>query len=146
MNPSPGLYKLLKSFEGCRLKAYLDDVGVPTIGWGTVRYPDGSRVQELDTITQEQADQYLAYEVGLKAAAVNGLGIGFNQNQFDALTDFAYNEGVTALTKSTLIKKARKNPNDPSIRDEFLKWSYAGHHLIEGLKRRREAEADLYFQ
>ena len=67
-----------------------------------------------------------------------------NQNQFDALCAFAYNVGINALKNSTLLKKVNKNPNDPTIRAEFLKWNKANGRALKGLTNRRIAEADLY--
>jgi lysozyme len=61
------------------------------------------------------------------------------------VTSFAYNVGVGALGDSTLLKKLKVNPNDPAIRDEFMKWVYAGGVVLPGLVTRRKAEADLYF-
>lgn len=145
MNASPRLFTLLKSFEGCRLVAYQDQASVWTIGWGSIMYRDGTRVQQGDEITQAKADDLLSWQVNLKAAAVNGLGINLNQNQFDALVDFAYNEGVGALDRSSLIKAIRMNANDPHIRDDFDMWIMAGGKKNDGLLKRRNAEADLYF-
>lgn len=125
--------------------AYQDQVGVWTIGWGNTRYKDGTRVAEFDTISQQEAEDLLWWDLGLKASAVNGLKIKFNQNQFDALSDFAYNLGVSALTNSTLVKKARMNVSDPAIHDEFLKWVFAGGKKNIWLMRRRSAESALYF-
>ena len=68
-----------------------------------------------------------------------------NQNQKDALTDFAYNCGVGNLKNSTLLKKVNANPIDASIRAEFLRWDKANGKVLAGLTRRREAEANLYF-
>lgn len=138
---------LIKSFEGCRLKAYRDAAGIPTIGWGTIRYPSGKRVQMGEQITQGQADEYLHFEVDMKAGAVSELvrGISLTQNQFDALVCFAYNVGTGGLAKSTLLKKLKVNPNDPAIRAEFLRWNRAGGKVLSGLTKRRAKEADLYF-
>ena len=76
-----------------------------------------------------------------------------NQNQFNALVSFAYNVGsdidtdtiAEGLGDSTLLKKVNKNPDDPSIRNEFLKWNKAGGKIITGLTRRRNEEASIYF-
>ena len=68
-----------------------------------------------------------------------------SQGQFDALVSFAYNVGLNALRNSTLIKKVNKNPSDPSIAKEFLKWNKVNGKALQGLTRRREAEAKLYF-
>ena len=67
-----------------------------------------------------------------------------NQNKFDALCCFAYNVGVNALKSSTLLKKVNINPNDPTIKNEFLKWNKANGRALTGLTKRRQEEADLY--
>jgi lysozyme len=67
------------------------------------------------------------------------------QNQFDALVSFCYNVGPSNLKSSTLLKKVNLNPNDPTIKNEFLKWNRGGGKVLDGLTRRRQAEADLYF-
>jgi lysozyme len=68
-----------------------------------------------------------------------------NQNQFDALVSFCYNLGAGALKRSTLIKKVNADPNDPSIKLEFLKWNKSGGKVLNGLTLRRNAESELYF-
>lgn len=65
-------------------------------------------------------------------------------HQVDALTNFAYNCGVAALRKSTLLKLVNQNPKNPKIRDAFMMWTKAGGKVLPGLVRRREAEADLF--
>lgn len=147
MTPSVNCYNLIKRFEGCYLEAYLDPVGIWTIGWGTIQYPDGTAVKQGDKITQAQADYYLEYEVNIKAKSVDNLvqPAKVNQNQFDALTSFTYNVGTGAFGDSTLLRKLKVNPNDPTIRDEFMRWVYGGGVVLPGLVTRRKAEADLYF-
>ena len=104
MNVSQEGIDLIKSFEGCRLKAYPDPGtgGAPwTIGWGAT-----TGVVEGMTCTQEQADQMLADDVAKVAGQVNSLlKIKVNQNQFDALVSFAYNAGAGALAISTLLPR-----------------------------------------
>ena len=68
-----------------------------------------------------------------------------NQNQFDALVSFCYNLGPANLKASTLLKKVNINSSDPTIKDEFMKWTKAGGKTLPGLVKRRTAEADLYF-
>jgi lysozyme len=68
-----------------------------------------------------------------------------SENQFSALVCFAYNVGIGNLKKSTLLKKVNVNPNDETIAAEFAKWNKAGGKVLNGLVRRRKAEADLYF-
>ena len=150
MKPSENCYTIIKQFEGCKLKAYKDPVGIWTIGFGTIIYPDGAKVKQGDSITIDRADFLLKWQVLEKAAWVNNLvnviDNWVNQNQYDSLVSFAYNVGTGALKKSTLLKKLLVNPNDPSIEQEFLRWNKAGGKELAGLTKRRQAEADLYFK
>jgi lysozyme len=138
---------LIKRFEGLKLKPYNCPALIPTIGYGNTYYPSGAKVKLTDpAITKEKAEELLkflltSYEKGVDSFCRDDI----NQNQFDALTSFAYNVGVGNLQKSTLIKKVNKNPSDPSIRAEFMKWNKGGGKVLLGLTRRRQAEADLYF-
>lgn len=148
MTPSKRCLDLVKSEEGCRLHAYKDQVGIWTIGYGIIVNRSGDKVKEGDIITQEQADDLLGWQVGLKATGVNNLlgAYRVNQNQFDALVDFCYNLGIGALEKSTLLRKLKVDVNDPTIRDEFARWNKAGGKVLDDLVRRRKREADLYFE
>ena len=150
MIPSKNCLDLIKSFEGCNLKAYKDPAsgGLPiTIGYGSTYRADGTKFKIGDTITQAQADSILQYVATQKAKAVANLLAGtlLTQNQFDAVLDFAYNLGSGAFASSTLLKKIKANPNDPSISLEFLKWNKGGGIIMDGLTRRRAAESKLYF-
>ena len=149
MNPSEDCFKIIKAFEGCKLKAYNDpgSGGLPiTIGWGSTMRKDGSRFKLGDYITQEQADELLEWTVNNRAVILNSIvsKCDLTQNQFDALLSFIYNVGVSAFEKSTLFKFVKMNPNDPAILDEFRKWNRAGGKVLKGLVKRREAEAQLY--
>ena len=147
MKASQKCVDLIKQFEGYKDKAYLCPAGVATIGYGSTMWNDGRRVQMGDKITKEGAELLLHWELNNKAIALYGLNV--NQNQADAILSFVFNLGIGAFQKSTLIKKIRLNPNDPTIRDEFMKWNKArvGGKLIElkGLTRRRTAESNLYY-
>ena len=150
MIPSKNCLDLIKSFEGCKLKAYNDPAsgGLPiTIGYGSTYRADGTPFKLGDTITQAQADNILQYVANQKGKEVSKL-LGdtvVNQNQFDALVDFQYNEKAGNLAKSTLLKKVLANPNDPSIAKEFPKWNLGGDKVMSGLVIRRAAEVKLYF-
>jgi lysozyme len=133
--------ELIKKFEGCRLKAYKCSAGVPTIGYGNTYYENGDKVKIGDTITLERAEQLLKELVKKYYHQHENI----TQNQFNAITSFCYNVGNANYNKSTLKKKLLKNPNDPTIRDEFMKWNKGGGKELLGLTRRRKAEADLYF-
>lgn len=137
---------LIKKWEGLRLSAYLCAAGVPTIGYGSTRYPNGKKVMLGEKLTGEkEATQLLLATLEPFEAAVNKHLPTLNQCQFDALVAFSYNVGTGALVKSTLLKKAKVNSADPSIVDEFLKWNKAGGKSLTGLTNRRREEANLYF-
>ena len=138
---------LICQFEGFSEKPYICPAGVPTIGYGSTRYPSGNKVTMNDShITKEFALQMLAHDVKAFELSVDALCIDtITQNQFNALVSFCYNLGAGALKQSTLLKKLNVNQNDKTIRDEFMKWCYAGKTKLAGLERRRKAEADLYF-
>lgn len=137
---------LIKSFEGLSLKPYLCPAGIPTISYGLTYYSNGTKVKLTDKpITQQEADTMLMnalkhYEQGVDSFTTDSV----NQNQFDALVSFAYNCGLGNLKSSTLLKKVNANPNDPTIRQEFLKWNKGGGKVLPGLTKRRTAEANLY--
>lgn len=139
--------ELIKKYEGFKAKAYLCPANVITIGFGSTYYENGTKVKLTDPlITQERATELLeallvSYERSVDSYCVDTI----NQNQFDALCSFAYNCGVGNLKSSTLLKKVNKNPNDPTIKDEFLKWNKGGGKVLTGLTKRRIEEAQLYF-
>lgn len=135
---------LIKQFEGLRLKAYDDGVGVWTIGYGTIRYPNGVRVKSGDTCTKEQAEQYLKTDLDSFENVINTkVKVTLTQNQFDALACFVYNVGATNFSNSTLLRKL--NAKDYSgAADQLLRWNKAGGKVMNGLTRRREAERKLF--
>ena len=140
---------LIKHFEGFSAKAYhdsIDPVLVDTIGYGTIAYPDSTKVKVGDPeITEEKAVEYLMFEVNQKAKVILPLiHSTLNDNQFGALVSFAYNLGEGNLKGSTLLQKVNTNPNDPAIQLEFDKWIYSNHLPVKGLELRRRAEWELY--
>lgn len=147
MKPSINAINLIKEFEGFYPTSYLCPANVETIGFGTVRYKNGNKVKLGETITIKEAEDELMFE--LEKIATN-IKAKVNQNQFDALCSFTYNLGIGALLNSTLYKKVRLNPEDQTIKDEFLRWNKArvGGKLVvlRGLTRRRIAESNLYFK
>ena len=137
--------ELIKRFEGLRLKAYICSGGVDTIGYGTTILPNGIKVPKGSTCTKEQAEMFLKNDLEKFESGVRKLvTVPIKQNQFDALVCFAYNVGLGALGKSTLLKKININPNSEEIEAEFMKWSFAKHIQLEGLRLRRKAESELY--
>ncbi len=151
MKPTKKCYDFIKKEEGCVLNAYMDSVGIWTIGIGSILYKDGTRVKRGDKITYSEAMELFEWEVDRKAKVVEGLisHTSLNQNQYEALVSYTYNCGVGALESSTLRKKIRLNPCDPTIRDEFNKWCKGRINgklvALKGLQNRRKREADYYF-
>lgn len=138
---------LIAEFEGLRLKPYLCSAGVPTIGYGSTFYENGTRVKLTDTpITKQRAEQLLKNTADKFAERVAILITKpVTQNQFNALVSFAFNVGVSALKVSTLLRLVNNNPNDANIAKEFLRWNKAGGRVIQGLTNRRIKESAIYF-
>ena len=139
--------ELIKKFEDLRDKPYICPAGVPTIGYGSTLYEDGTRVRLTDSpITQVRAEMLLANTIKSYERDVDSFTRDdINQNQFDALVSFAYNVGTRALKDSTLLRKVNNDPNDKMIANEFMKWVNGGGKKLPGLVKRRQAEAQLYF-
>jgi lysozyme len=140
--------EIIKSFEGFRSAPYKCPAGIPTIGYGATFYPGGKKVTMTDaTITEARGTELLqSMLVSFEQYVDSYCRDDINQNQFDALVSFAYNLGPANLKSSTLLKKVNANPEDETIRAEFMKWTKAGGRVLRGLVRRREAEANLYFK
>lgn len=137
---------LIKGFEGKRTKAYDDGVGVWTIGFGTIKYPNGVRVKKGDVCTDKQAEEYLRNDLAKFEAAINKLvKVPLTQNQFDALASFTYNLGETNLANSTLLKKLNKGDYQGTA-DQFLLWNKAKGKVLDGLTLRRKAERALFLK
>ena len=131
---------LIKKHEGFRSKAYRCSANVLTIGFGHTL-----NVKATDVITLDEAESFLRQDVEFAENEVNRHNLNINQNQFDALVSFVFNLGVGNFARSTLLRKIKSNPNDPTIRKEFERWIYAGGKVLIGLVRRRKEEAELYF-
>lgn len=142
MNISSKCVDLIKNYEGFFKDAYLDPIGIPTIGYGTIRYDDGTEVQLGDTCNKSDALLWLSNEVLENIHNLEGLNL--NQDQIDACMSFIYNCGAGNFNSSTLKKKIRVNPNDPTIGYEFSRWNKAGGKVLAGLTKRRKAEYTLY--
>ncbi len=135
---------LIKQFEGCKLTAYQDSVGVWTIGYGWTHPVDGKPIRAGMTIKQGTAERLLKTGLVSYESDVSRLvKVGLTQGQFDALVSFTYNLGARSLSTSTLLRKL--NAGDyAGAADEFLRWNKAGGKVLNGLTRRREAERALF--
>lgn len=130
---------LVKTYEGCKLKAYLCPAGILTIGWGRT-----TNVKKGDTCTQAQADAWLVAEYDSFEKQVRALvKVSLTANQLGALTCFAYNVGVGAFKSSTLLKLLNAG-NYQGAAEQFARWNKAGGVTMAGLTKRRAAEADLF--
>lgn len=141
--------KLIKKWEGCKLTAYKDSVGVWTIGWGTTKYPNGIRVKQGDKITQVEADAMLKRQVQehadgmLQYISVSKL----NQNQYDALASFHYNLGRHILKGSTLATYLNAGDWNKAT-NSMLQYNKGRINgvltVLKGLQNRRNAEVELF--
>ena len=140
--------KLIKFFEGFRSKPYLCPASIPTIGYGATYYPNGKKVTLKDkAITKQEAfDMFkiIADEFAVKVDKL--ITSKISQNKFNSLVSFAYNCGINNLGISTLLKKVNFNPDDLTIKNEFLKWNKAGGKVVKGLTIRREIESQIYYE
>lgn len=138
--------KLLEQFEGLRLEAYLDSAGIATIGFGTIKYPNGSKVKLGDKITKTQAKEYKLYDLKEFESTVNtSVPVPLSQNQYDALVSISYNIGSNAFKNSTLLKKL--NASDyKGAAEQFLVWNKVNSKRVQGLVNRREAERNLFLK
>lgn len=142
MNLKPAV-DLIKKWEGLRLKAYKDSVGVPTIGYGTTK-----GVKMGMTITKEEAESLLMNDIlGIRAPAVlKTCRVPISNNELCALISFSYNVGTMALAKSTLTKKLNSGASRASVAAEFSKWVKAGGKTLKGLVNRRKDEQALFLK
>ena len=130
---------LIKKFEGCELKAYQCSAGVWTIGYGHTK-----DVVEGMEITQEQAEQMLVDELHEYESYINKyVTVALSQNQFDALVSWVYNLGPANLSASTMLKVLNSGEYE-DVPAQIKRWNKAGGKVLEGLIRRREAEACLF--
>lgn len=125
---------LIKSFEGCRLQAYRDSVGVLTIGYGHT-----GDVKEGQVISQGFAEELLKADLTKFERNVTKYApFAMNQNQFDALVSFAFNCGVGNL------KKLVSGRDQEKVARKILEYNKAGGRVLAGLTRRRQAERALF--
>jgi lysozyme len=142
MTTSPAGRALIESFEGCSLKAYLDQRSVPTIGFGhTLGVVMG------DTCTPSEADEWLVGDLATAEAAVNRVPAPLTQNQYDALVSLTYNIGSGNFASSTVFKRLSLSPPDyQNAAAAILMWDKTNGEVNPGLVRRRQAEEALFLQ
>lgn len=142
---SPKGIALIHSFEQCKLAAYPDpgskDGNPWTIGWGST----GADIRRGTVWTQEQADARFARDIADFSAKVWNLvkDVPTTQSQFDSFCSLAYNIGIGAFSKSTVLRKHKAGDHTGAAR-AFLMWNKNNGAVMRGLTRRRLAESELY--
>lgn len=130
---------LIKSSEGCRLKAYLDGGGVPTIGYGSTK-----GIKMGDEITQSQAEVLLIRDLQHACVGVESVvDVDIFDNQYAALVCLTFNIGVAAFSQSTLLRLLNEGKYDEA-KAQFIRWNRDNGKEIPGLTARREREAKLF--
>lgn len=144
---TPEALSLIKYFEGFRSKPYLCSAGVPTIGYGSTFYKDGSKVTlhdrpiDIDLATElldfTISTVFLPSVIKLCPVLVN------HPNRLGAIVSFTYNLGAGNLRNSTLRKRVNSELWEEAA-NELLKWTLAGGKVSKGLQVRRNAERVLF--
>jgi GH24 family phage-related lysozyme (muramidase) len=145
MKISPKGIQLIKSFEGLRLSAYVDAVGVPTIGWGHTGSVAQKALATKEPINETAAALLLSNDLKRFEDGVSELiPVPLTQGQFDALVSFSFNVGLSALRDSTLRKRIIAGESiNLVIKEELPRWNKGDRGVLEGLTRRRNAEVKL---
>ena len=139
MKTSKDGLQLIKDFEGLELNAYKCAAGVWTIGYGHIK-----GVQEGMSISEARANEMLNEELTEYENYINkGVTVPLSQCQFDAMVSWVYNLGGGNLQASTLLKVINAEDYD-GVPAQLMRWNKAGGKVLEGLTRRRQAEADMF--
>lgn len=133
------LFYLIKKWEGLRLKAYKCPAGKWTIGYGSTYYPDKTQVKEGDTITEQEANNLLAWYCTTQIQLPKGT---FNPKQKMALYSICYNVG-SSFNKSKCCKAIENQEWETAFKE--WNWDKAGGKTLKGLKARRKEERLLFF-
>ena len=139
MRASSTLIAAIKKFEGVRLTAYQDSVGVWTIGFGHT-----AGVKKGDKITEYQAEQFLREDLKKFEAVADKCKRITTQGRYDAILDFIYNLGPAKWNDSTLKKYIESGKATWEIQEQFLRWVNAGGKKLGGLVTRRIWEANRF--
>lgn len=140
MNVSNAGLSLIRSFEQCRLVAYLptpEDVW--TLGWGHTQ-----GVSDGDSCTQGMADGWLLDDLAWVETCIDQhVTVALAQNQYDALCSFIYNIGCSAFANSTMLKLLNAGDYE-GAKDQFQRWNKQAGKELQGLTKRRAAEAEMF--
>lgn len=138
--------KIIAKFEGLRLKAYQDTGGIWTIGYGSTKDPfTGVSVKQNDTITKDTALTWLKKDIEQRQMAIRKLlKVPVTGNQLAALTSLAYNIGLGAFQRSTLLRLLNQKAPISQVADQFLRWNKVQGKEVKGLTNRRILEKELF--
>jgi len=140
--------ELIKLYEGCRLTAYKCPAGVWTIGIGHTGTVNGVKISAGLKISEAKAEELLRSDLQRFESAVNALILPYcplNQYQFDALVSFCFNIGITAFSRSTLVKLLTQKRYAEAA-EQFKRWNKGGGKVLPGLVKRRSAEKALFLK
>lgn len=137
----------IKSHEGFRATMYLDAVGKPTIGYGTLIDTPAEQWLRTATITEKQAEELLRNDlVAFEQAVANTITVRLAQNQFDALVSFVYNLGPAALRNGSLPRLINGRADALTISAKWAEYRMAGGRVLPGLVKRRSQELQMFWQ
>lgn len=138
--------RIIAQFEGLRLRAYQDTGNIWTIGYGTTINPEtGLPIKRGDVITKDQALAWLRINIaGLERQIKRLVKVPITANQLTALTSLAYNIGIGAFSRSTLLRMVNNRADKNLIAAQFIRWNKVKGQEVPGLTRRRQLEAELF--
>lgn len=138
--------KIIAKFEGLRLRAYQDTGGIWTIGYGSTKDPfTGLSVKQGDAITKDTALTWLKKDIEQRQIAIRKLlKVPVTSNQLAALTSLAYNIGLGAFQRSTLLRLLNQKAPIKEVADQFLRWNKVQGKEVKGLTNRRILEKELF--
>jgi lysozyme len=145
---------LLTQWEGLELQVYLDVAGLPTIGVGHLLTAaentskrlliDGESIDYTAGLTEQQAEKLLSQDlVRFEDVVDAAVSVNLNDDQFDALVSFSFNEGTEAFRTSTMVLVLNQGEYD-KVPDELRRWVKSDGRTVQGLVRRRENEIKLW--
>lgn len=145
--------EFIKAHEQLRLAAYDDFrpmrklepgdevLGTVTIGWGHIKTAKPGMV-----ITEREAEELLRADLKkfIEGVDRNTDHLELKQHEFDALVSFAFNVGLGALRKSTLLRLLYEGAPREDVAEQFHRWVFSKGVRLEGLAKRRKDEANLF--
>lgn len=144
MTVSPTAIELCKRFEGFRGKPYRCSAGVPTIGYGTTWYLDGTPVTMEDRPISEAEATILLEKVLVRFQAKTLILcprlLGENDKRVGAVVSWVYNLGPANFKASTFRRRLNEGRWEKAA-IEMRRWVFAGGEKLRGLVIRRDIEA-----